>query len=163
MSKCYKRSIIATTLCISEKRVKQLTEEGVLVEVITGHYGLIESVQAYIKYLQNKISDRDTTSDYNVEKAKLTRAKREKEEAELAHKKGDLHKSSDVEFVVGNMITSFRAKALTIPNKSLPKIKNAKDDKEILAILKSELIEALDEMSEYDNQLFLDNDGDNLW
>ncbi len=155
-----KRSIIAEMLGLTEKRVKQLTEEGVLKEVANGHYKLAESIQAYIGYLQNKLSDRDETSDYNTEKAKLTKAKREKEEAELALMKGELHNASDVEFVVSTMLVSFRAKMLTVPNKSLAEIRNAKNDKEILKIIKKHVVEALDELSEFDVDKYKNIDGD---
>ncbi len=155
-----KRSIVAEMLGLTEKRVKQLTDEGVLKEVVSGHYKLAESIQAYITYLQNKLSDRDETSDYNTEKAKLTKAKREKEEAELALMRGELHRSADVEFVVGTMIVSFRAKMLTVPNKALPEIKAAADDNEILSILKHYITDALLELSEFDIHKYDDEEGE---
>lgn len=160
-TKCYKRSIIANILGISEKRVKQLTSEGVLNEVVQGHYGLTESVQAYIKYLQNQIADKDYTSDYNTEKAKLTKAKREKEEAELSIMRGDLHKSSDIELVLGKMLVSFKAKMLVIPQKTVPKIINSNDKNEIIKILNDEINEALQELSECDSELFRNVGEDN--
>ncbi len=153
----FTKSIIANMLCISEKRAKQLTDEGVLNEVVPGHYKMTESVQSYIKYLQNQVSDKDYTSDYNTEKAKLTKAKREKEEAELSLMKNQLHKADDIEFVMGKMLISFKSKMLVIPQKALPKIYNNSDKNEILAILKKEIVEALDELSEYDENLFNDN------
>ncbi len=131
-----------------------MTDEGVLVEVSSGHYALAESVKAYIKYLQNLNADKDVTSDYNTEKAKLTKAKREKEEAELALRRGELHLASDIKFVMGNMLTSFKAKVLTIPNKALPKIKNANSDNEILSCLKEIVRDTLEELTEYDEELF---------
>ncbi len=151
MANAYKRSIIANTLGISEKRVKQLTDEKVLKEISPGHYGLIDSVQAYIKYLQNQIADKDYTSDYNTEKAKLTKAKREKEEVELAVMKNELHKTSDIEFVFGKMLVAFKSKMLVVPQKALPKIYNNSDKNEILTVLKSEIVEALDELADLDS------------
>ncbi len=147
----FTKSIIANMLCISEKRVKQLTDEGVLNEVVPGHYKMTESVQSYIKYLQNQIADKDYTSDYNTEKAKLTKAKRENEERKLSVMKNELHKSTDIEFIISKMLIAFKSKMLVVPQKTLPKIYNNKDKNEILSVLKSEIIEALEELSDYDN------------
>lgn len=154
MAKVYKRAIISETLCISEKRVKQLTEQGVLKEEINGHYSLMDSVQNYIKYLQNQISDRNYTSDYNTEKAMLTKAKREKEEAELLLLKGDLHKSEDIEFVLGNMLIAFKAKLLTLPHKAVSQITEHSSKNDIIEILTNEVLATLTELSEYGDELF---------
>ncbi len=149
----YDRKIIAKTLKMTERRVKQLTEEGVLTEVSKGYYGLIESVHAYIEYIQNK----NPTSDYNKERAGLTKTKREKEEAELAIMRGELCKTSDVDYIVSAMIIAFRAKMLTIPNKIAPEIKNIDSEVETISLIKKYIIEALEELSEFDaNKLNVD-------
>ena len=118
--KLYARRHIAEALTISERRVRQLTEEGVLTEHSHGHYRLLPSVQAYIGYLQSQVSDDDEASDYNVEKARLTRAKREDAELELQLKRNELHRAQDVEFVMTGMLTAFKAKLVTLPHKILP-------------------------------------------
>ncbi len=149
MARVFKRKIIADLLNLSEKRVKQLTDEGILTEIKKDHYGLKDSVQCYVKYLQNMISDRDYSSDYNVEKTRLTKAKREKEEMELALKSGALHKAEDITFTVSNMLIAFKSKMLSIPSKLAPKVAKEKDINTINALLTDEINEALNELSEY--------------
>ena len=149
----YTRKIIAQVLTISEKRVKQLTDEGIIEEFSNGHYKLLPSVQAYIGYLQKQLSDDDEASDYNVEKAKLTRAKREDAELELQVKRNELHRASVVEFIMTNMIVAFKAKLEVLPYKVLPSILGVPDGKEkpdrIADILKAAVEEALSELADY--------------
>ncbi len=154
LAKVFSRKVIAEILCLSEKRVKQLTDEGVLIEITKGHYSLKDSVQSYIKYLQNMISDRDYGSDYNIEKAKLTKVKREKEEMQLKIINGEVHKSEDIERVIGNMLIAFKSKMLTVSQKVVPKLLNTNDKNETTNILNNEILEALSELIEYDKELF---------
>ena len=72
-SAVYTRKVISQLLNISEKRVKQLTGEGVIDEFSPGFYKMVPAVQGYIKYLQRQVSDDDPASNYNAEKARLTR------------------------------------------------------------------------------------------
>lgn len=69
-----------------------------------------------------------------------------------------MHKSEDVEFVITNMLISFKSKLLEMPNKVLPEIMNLPDDKEkthkILEILNTAVKEALNELSEYNPNMF---------
>jgi len=108
--KIYTRKIIAQVLNLSEKRVKQLTEDGIIEEYSDGHYKLLAAVQGYIKYLQSQVSGEGQATDLNQEKAQLTRIKREDAELELQLKRNELHRSSDVEFIMTNMIIAFKAK-----------------------------------------------------
>jgi vacuolar-type H+-ATPase subunit F/Vma7 len=154
--KIYTRKIIAEVLMLSEKRVKQLTDEGILKEFSEGHYKLLPAVQGYIGYLQNMLGGGST--DYNQEKAKLTQIKREDAELELKQKRNELHKSGDVEFIVTNMLIAFKAKLEVLPYKTLPAILNIPDTADkadyISSALKSAVDEALNELAEYNPEQF---------
>lgn len=151
--KLYDKKNVAEFLNITPRRVGQLADEGILKEY-GGRYKLKECIADYIEYLQNQISDRDYTSDYNTERAKLTRAKREKEEMEFKLRQNELHLAEDIELVMGNIIISFRNKMMTIPQKALNQLMNAKKSEEIMEILEIAINEALNELSEYDPKLF---------
>ncbi len=154
----YNRKIIAELLNLSEKRIRQLTQEGVIEEYSTGFYKLVSAVQGYVKYILRQISDDDQTSNYNTEKARLTKAKREDAELDLKTKKNELHRSGDVEFVMTNMLVAFKSKLEVLPHKVLPDIVSIPDGKEkadgITAVIKSALDEALNELAGYDPELF---------
>jgi phage terminase Nu1 subunit (DNA packaging protein) len=149
---------MAELLNLSEKRIRQLSADGIIEEAVAGHYVLVSTVQAYIRYLQRQISDDDATSDYNTEKAKLTKAKREDAEMDLSVKRGELHRAADVEFVMTNMLIAFKSKLLTMPHKVLPDIINLPDDENkndsIVDIIRGAVMEALNELSGYDPDYF---------
>lgn len=159
--KLYTRKLIAEILCLSEKRVKQLTEDGVINEFSHGHYKLLPAIQGYIKYLQSQVLDGG--ADYNSEKANLTRLKREDAELDLQIKRGELHRVADVEFIIANMLVAFRSKLQTLPYKVLPQVLSVPDGENkadyIANVLKNEVSEALTELSNYDpNVLEVDED-----
>lgn len=154
----YKRKVIADLLTRSEKRIKQLTDDGTLEEFSPGYYKLVPTVQMFIKYLDSLISDDDQASNYNTEKAKLTRVKREDAELDLKVKKSELHKSKDVEFVMTNMLIAFKAKLEVLPHKARDAILSLPDDadkkEKIGKILRECIEEALNELSGYNPQSF---------
>jgi phage terminase Nu1 subunit (DNA packaging protein) len=155
----FSAEVVGKLLNLSEKRIKQLTYEGVIHEFAPKHYKLAPTIQAYVRYLQDKLADGDQTSDYNTEKARLIKAKRENEELELALKRSELHKVADVEYVVTNMILAFKSKLVSLPQNVLPSlINNSNDKNKMLEILTNAITEALNELSEYDIESF-DDDG----
>lgn len=134
--------------------VNELTQSGVFVRASRGKYLLAENVQRYIKHIQNRI-EQDTEVDYHKEKASHERAKRQKAELELQIMRGELHKSSDVEIVMNDMIAVFRSKILGLPSKLAPQLVGKSEIPIILDILTRDVHEALSELAEYDPQLFL--------
>ena len=71
--KLYTTKIVAQYLDLSERRVRQLRDEGVLEEKAPGLYDLSSSVRRYINYLRG---DEGGKADLNEERAKLTKEKR---------------------------------------------------------------------------------------
>jgi len=153
-AKAYSRKNIAQILTISEKRVKQLTDEGVIDEFSPGFYHLLPAVRGYIGYLQSLVADDDQSSDYNQERARYTRIKREDAELDLQVKRNELHHAHVVEFVVTNSIVAFKAKLETLPHTALPALMGIADGADkperILAVLKKSTDDALSEFAEYD-------------
>ena len=152
--KIYTRKAIAQLLGLSEKRIKQLTEDGTIKEFSHGHYRLWPTVKSYISYLQNA----GGSLDYNAEKANLTRVKREEAELSLSLRRGELHRAEDVEFILTNMLIAFKAKLEALPHKILPLLINAMEHNnapnEVLIILRKAIEEAVDELRDYAPDLF---------
>lgn len=71
--KLHTTKIVAQYLDLSERRVRQLRDEGVLEEKAPGLYDLRSSVRRYINYLRG---DEGGKADLNEERAKLTKEKR---------------------------------------------------------------------------------------
>lgn len=146
---------LAELLGLTPRRIQQLAEEGVIVKASRGQYKAANSIQNYIRYLQDKeraVSDDDI--DYFKERALHEKAKREKAELELAVMKGELHRSEDVKFVMNDMIAAFRSKVLSLPSKLAPQLVGKTDMAVVQEYISRETYEALTELSEYEPQSF---------
>lgn len=150
----FSRKIIAELLNLTEKDVKQLTDDGIIEEFTPKHYKVAPTVQSYVRYLQSQLYNKNPNTDYNSEKAKLTKAKREKEEIALEILKNDAHKAETIKFIMTNMLVAFKMKMTTLPYKVLPALLNTSDKDEIVSILATEVREALNELSDYDANEF---------
>lgn len=150
---------IAKMFGLHERRIRQLAEEGVIDRVGHGRFDLIETVNKYISFLRlsnDQLEENDVTDSLEFEKYLHEKAKREKAEIELAHIKGRMHSSTEVEKVMNNMLASFRARILAIPSKTAPSLIARDEISQIEQIVEVQIHEALSELANYDPKLFMD-------
>lgn len=147
--KLHDTKAVARFLDISDRRVRQLRDEKVIEEVRPGLYDLLDTNRRYINYLRKRNPESEEAVDYNTERAKLVRAKRENEELDLKIRKNQLHSSEDVEAVLSNMLISFRSRLMAIPSRLSPILSKKTDKAEIFKILKAQIDEALNELSDF--------------
>jgi len=145
---------LAELLNLTPRRVQQLAEEGVLVKADRGKYKALDSIQNYIKSIQDKQGTGKTDVDYFDERALHEKAKREMAEMELSVMRGDLHRSQDVKYVMNDMIAAFRSRMLALPAKLSPQLLGKNKLPVINNLLMTDICEALKELSEYDPQAF---------
>ena len=148
--KLYTSTVVAQWLNISDSRVRQLRRQGVLVEARPGLYNLKDCVHRYIDYLK-KDGTPEEAVDYNAERAKLARAKREKEELELELRRREVIPAAEVEKVMAAMLIRFRQKIRNIPVKQSPGLAVETNQTEIFLTLKRATDEALEELADFDS------------
>ena len=88
--------------------------------------------------------------DLNEERAKLTKTKRLNEELDLAVKKGELHKSEDIEKVMTAMLINFKSRLSAIPAEEADKLAAMTDKAKIFLYLNDNIKEALNELSDFE-------------
>ena len=144
MTKLYTSKVLAQWLNVTERRIRQLRDEGILNEEAPGLYNLHQSVVKYIGYLKHG------STELNDERTKLTKAKREAAETDNMIRKGELLLVSDVEPQLKDMLLKFRSRLLTIPAKLSPELA-AMDGQQadIYDRLKEELDDTLTVFSDY--------------
>ena len=150
---------IARMFNLTERRVRQLVEEGVIPRVGHGRFNLIETVSKYITFLKvssEGLDSNDVAESYEYEKWLHEKAKREKAEIDLAHLRNEMHRSEDVEKVLNHMVMAFRSKILSLPTKAASILINKSDPKLIEALLERDVHEALKELAEYDPAMFVE-------
>ena len=98
----YTSKVIADWLGLTERRVRQLRDEGIIEEQAPGLYDLRATTRRYISYLRSgSLAD---------ERAGLTRAKREAAEMENALRRGELHRTEEIETGIKTMLLNIRGR-----------------------------------------------------
>ena len=141
----YTSKVVAQWLCLTERRVRQLRDEGVIVEARPGLYELQPTVARYITYIGG--AGKETLTN---ERMKLTRAKREAAELENELRKGEVHRTEDIERGIKSMFLNIRSRFLALPAKLSPTLATMGGNQTgIFDELKQAIDEILDEMSDY--------------
>jgi len=142
---------LANILGITGRRVRQLKEEGLFQQQEKGKkYDLEACVQEYIMYKVKAEMGKGASKDVNVIKAEHESIKKDISKLKLRKMKKELHEAKDVEYFLGNMLVNFKNKLLSVPSKVAVQIIGEEDVNRITELLKREMIEALEELSEYD-------------
>lgn len=157
---------LARLLNLTEVRIQQLAKQGVVVKGERGRYDLWASIKGYVAFLQSRNISRPgsgvapteggevTGEDYQKHRARLYKAKADAAELEAALLRGRLHESDAVRKVTEDMISACRAKLLGVPRKAAGKVKGLTELAEIEATIEEPIIEALNELTQYDPSRF---------
>lgn len=144
----YPVGTIAKLLMLSERRVQQLTASGVIPKVGHGKYELAPAVQAYIRFLQGTKGGEESPVDFNVEKALLTKAQREREELELALARKEVAPVKDFERAQSRAFAQIRANVMNVPQRVVLSLLGETDESRFKSALRRELVSALEQSAE---------------
>lgn len=147
---------MAKIMDLSERRVNQLVAEKVINKEEDGQFNVM---QVIVEYYKNKAGI-GPGINYDQEHAMLEKVKREMAEIELAELKNEVHRADDIKNVLGGMIIACRNKLLAMPLGISVKLVGQKNPNVIIDLLTREVKIALDELAEYDANMFVgDDDG----
>lgn len=149
---------IAETIGRTERTVTTWMKEGMPVHFQGGRgkETLFDPPEVIAWMIQREVARYLPTGEdgeeivYEIERARLTRAQADHEELKVKVMNGTLIPSEVVERVQGGMVTSFRARALSIPTKAAAAIAGVHEEADIEAVLTDLIHEALEEMSDFD-------------
>lgn len=159
MATSYPVSTIAKLFGLSERRVQQLAQTGIIPKPEKNQYELVGCVRAYINYLQQRAFGKGTApKDTHLERARLIKAQADIAEIELAQRTGALITVERVEADWLAMINSCRSKLLALPTKCAYQVMALNDPEEIQNYLKRIIFEALSELASYE----IDDDTENI-
>lgn len=142
---------MARALGITQTRVNQLIQDGIVVKNPHGAVLVIESLKNY--YMTKAGGSAAEGVDYMEEKAKHEAAKRKIAEIELKKLKNEVFAADDVEMVMTDMLNNLRSQLRGIPAKMAP-ILAGQDRTYIASRLAEEIETRLSELSDYNPQLF---------
>lgn len=154
-------SVLAEMMGVGDRRIRQLADEGILVRAAKGRYNLKDSMKNYILTLKIAAENgEDPESELNLDevKAQHEKVKMHITQLKLALMQGEVHKSSDVEHVMKDMLSSFRARILNVPAKLAPLLVMRDNPDWIREVITKEIIEVLGELKNYDPKDFYSED-----
>lgn len=146
-------AVLGNIFGVTDRRIRQMAEEGIIVRAAKGRYNLVDSLKNYILSLKlaadsNDSDNPDGELNFEEEKALHERVKRHISEMKLQTMKGELHKADDVRHVMTDMLSSFKTRMMNIPAKVAPVLED-RDAGYIKERLTSEVTEALNELKDY--------------
>jgi len=136
---------LAKLLKLTDRRIQQLAEMGVVVKKLRGKYALEESVQGYIQYLIDQ--ERQKPLDKDKEDARYKAAKADLAELEYAVKTGILLHKDAVEDMWAKVIFALRARLLSMDSKLVNKVFGLKRKAETKKAIRDYAHKLLREMS----------------
>jgi len=162
--KLVRASFLAQCFDVGERRIQQLSQEGVIKPEPGGKdkegykYDFAKSIIAIGRYYQKKADSRKSGGSEEMEKEKLlTMAiKRETEELKLAELKNDLYRTADIERVMGTALTRLRINLLAIPMGVAPLIRGKQNINDIAEIINERICRSLNETATLDIDKLID-------
>ncbi|AWK52221.1 hypothetical protein DIC82_14980 [Clostridium beijerinckii] len=147
-------TVLSNLFGLTTRRIRQLENEGIIKKIARGKYSLQDNIKSYITFIKASADLKENKTeegkiDYDEEHALLERRKREKIELELAAMRGTMHFSEDVERVMNDMLSNFRAKILALPSRTAPRLMGIDTIADIQEILQIEVLDVLNELSRY--------------
>ena len=162
-----KATELAKLLGITDRHLRNLASEGIIKKTEKGKYLFWENVLGYIEYIESK-NDVDLNLKDEKIKEEIKRIKKDTELKDLKIKgtKNQLHLATIVEKVMTDMLMNIKGKLLSISSKVAPAVIAADNLGEIQDVIQDEIFEVLEELSEYNpdmfknNKIFIENEED---
>lgn len=142
-------TMIARLLDLTERRVQQLSREGVIPKAERGRYELVGAVRGYVRYLRELALKADLgTADYGAERARLVKARADLAEMEAAQRRGELVPAEEVQEAWRDIVARLRARILVIPDKIAPQLHETDTIAAAGEVVRRAIHEALSELAE---------------
>ncbi|KGL00054.1 terminase small subunit, Nu1 [Thalassobacter stenotrophicus] len=143
--------VIAKLLDLTERRVQQLSREGVIPKADRGQYALIGSVRGYVHYLRDQaIKAQAGAPDYAAERARFVRARADLAEMEAEEKRRSLIAADEIEGAWIAVLTLLRTRILALPDRLAPQIVDQSTVGETRNLIRTAIREVLDDLAEPD-------------
>jgi phage terminase Nu1 subunit (DNA packaging protein) len=144
-------AVIAKLLDLSERRVQQLSREGVIPKATRGQYDLVGSVRGYVRYLRDQAAKAHAGApDYAAERARFIRARADLAEMEADQKRGSVIVAGDVEAAWIAVLALLRTRLLALPDRLAPLVHAEASPAGARDVIRNALREALEELAESD-------------
>ncbi|MCL7465545.1 terminase small subunit, Nu1 [Phaeovulum sp. NW3] len=151
--------MIARLLDLSERRVQQLSREGVIPKADRGQYDLIGSVRGYVRYLRDQaLKAQAGAPDYAAERARFIRARADLAEMEAEEKRRSLIAAEQIEAAWIAVLALLRTRLLALPDRLAPQAFEQSTVGDTRNLIRAAIREVLDDLAQPDIELEADLD-----
>lgn len=151
--------VIARLLDLSERRVQQLSREGVIPKAERGQYDLIGSVRGYVRYLRDQaLKAQAGAPDYAAERARFIRARADLAEMEAEEKRRSLIAAEQIEAAWIAVLALLRTRLLALPDRLAPQAFEQTTVGDTRNLIRAAIREVLDDLAQPDIELEADID-----
>jgi phage terminase Nu1 subunit (DNA packaging protein) len=155
--------VIARLLDLSERRVQQLSREGVIPKAERGQYDLIGSVRGYVRYLRDQaLRAQAGAPDYAAERARFIRARADLAEMEAEEKRRSLIAADEIEVAWIAVLALLRTRLLALPDRLAPQAFDQPTVGDTRNLIRTAIREVLDDLAEPDIEIETDPEIDGL-
>jgi len=151
--------VIAKLLDLSERRVQQLSREGVIPKAERGQYDLIGSVRGYVGYLRDQAAKAQAGApDYAAERARFIRARADLAEMEAEEKRRSLIAAEQIEAAWIAVLALLRTRLLALPDRLAPQAYEQSTVGDTRNLIRAAIREVLDDLAQPEIELEADID-----
>ena len=155
--------VIAKLLDLSERRVQQLSREGVIPKAERGQYDLIGSVRGYVRYLRDQaVKSQAGAPDYMAERARFIRARADLAEMDAQEKRRSLIAADQIEVAWIAVLALLRTRLLALPDRLAPQVFEQSTVGDTRNLIRAAIREVLDDLADPDIEFKTDPDIDGL-
>ena len=149
--------VIARLLDLSERRVQQLSREGVIPKAERGQYDLVGSVRGYVRYLRDQaLKAQAGAPDYAAERARFIRARADLAEMEAEEKRRALIAAEEIEGAWIAVLALLRTRLLALPDRLAPRAFEQSTVGDTRTLIRAAIREVLDDLAQPDIELEAD-------
>jgi len=144
------QSECAEWLDLSERRFRELLDQGAIERAEKGQYDLKSVVQQYVRNIREVAAGRGGGEAQTVkadEEARLLRAKADKAEMEAQEMRGDLVPAAQIADTVNSAVIIMKTRLGAVPAKAAPLVAGVKSIPAVERVIRDNIEEALDELS----------------
>jgi len=141
---------LAELFDLTDRRIQQLADEGIIKKSKRGEYELFPSIQGYIHFLKSAANG--TSSGLAEQRLRQAKAKADREELELKALTGDLVDKTDAIAAWGEAVQMMKTMLLSIPAKVAQSVRVAKSDAEAQRLIEERIKKALNTIANVEIQ-----------
>ncbi len=149
----YPVTTIAKLLDLTDRRVQQLANDGVIPRAERGRYDLIATVQGYVRFLRERAFGAVANTDSHTEKTRLTAAQASIAEMTEMEMRGELVRAGDVRREIYTASRQIRNTMLTMPDRIASKLVTVDDGLVIHEMLEAEVTVMLEDVAALGDQI----------